>query len=551
MRRTPAEGSPRRLELAAALALSVGAAWLQWEFRARAGGLWRDEVSSVNVAGARGASEFWRVTANNSNPVLHPVALALAGGLDERLLSDAGLRGLGLLTGLALLAALWWGAAATGAGPPLLATALLAMSPAAVVATAMVRPYGLGALATLAHFVLTWRLLRRPSGAACALAALAAVLSVHALYQTPSLVAAVGLAGAYAARRSGDRRAARLCLLALVPAAATCLPYLPILSASREWLELVSEAGPGTVVPYFLLALGGPSPSAAAPWLAGLPIGLTLAAARLASPGRDEFDPARKELAAYASAALVLSLGYFALFAVTGFSTGPWNFLPFLALAAVSLDCLAASLAAPIRRARAPLALIAGLAAFGPAWEAARAPLGNMREAALRLSERVGERDLVIVNPWFYAISFRRYYRGAAPWVTVPPIDDFTVHRYDLVRARMGEPDPMAPALTAARGVLAKGGAVWLLGTVELYEGEPPAVRPAPDPAWGWRELPYINAWSWQLGHLLRELGGTPELALAPPRRTLPSQVEWVPLLRVPARGAVPNSAPARRRSVP
>lgn len=551
MARASAEGGARRVELASAVALTLGAAWLQWEFRARAGGLWRDEVSSVNVAGARGASELWRITANNSNPVLHPVALALAGAVDERLLSDSGLRWLGFATGLALLTALWLGAAATGAGPPLLATALLGVSPAAVVAAAMVRPYGLGALASLAHFVLTWRLLRRPSGRACALASVAATLSAHALYQAPSLVAAVGLAGAFAARRSGSPRAARLCLLALIPAAATCLPYLPILAASREWLELVAEAGPGTVLPYFILSLGGPSASAAAPWLAGLLIGLTLAAACLSAPGLGELDPSRKDLAVYVSAVLVLSLGYFALFAVTGFSTGPWNFLPFLALAAVSLDCLASSLAAPLRRARAPLATLAALAAFGPALAAARAPLGNMREAALRLNSRAGERDLVVVNPWFYAIGFRRYYRGAAPWITVPPIDDFTVHRYDLVRARMREPDPMAPALAAARACLAKGGAVWLLGSVELFEGEPPPVRPAPDPDWGWRELPYINAWSWQLGHLLRKSGGPPELVLAPPRRTLPSQVEWVPLLRVPSSGPIPNRGAIRRFVVP
>jgi len=71
-------------------------------FLTHAGGLWRDEVNTINLASRRSLGEI----ANDSFPIFMPLMVRVwsAMGLGE---SDMELRLLGVIIGLGILAALW------------------------------------------------------------------------------------------------------------------------------------------------------------------------------------------------------------------------------------------------------------------------------------------------------------------------------------------------------------------------------------------------------------------------------------------------------------
>ena len=68
----------------------------------------------------------------------------------------------------------------------------------------------------------------------------------------------------------------------------------------------------------------------------------------------------------------------------------------------------------------------------------------NMDLIARSLSKAVNKKDLIVVNPWYCGISFQYYYSGAAPWTTLPALQDHSFHCYDTVIQLMMKPNQMA-----------------------------------------------------------------------------------------------------------
>jgi hypothetical protein len=132
---------------------------------------------------------------------------------------------------------------------------------------------------------------------------------------------------------------------------------------------------------------------------------------------------------------------------------------------------------------------------------------------ARQLESAVERRDLVVVNPWWLGLTFARYYHGSAPWQTLPPIEHLTVHRYDLLRARMMSAAPLAPLHAAIADTLRAGGRVWLVGSFKPFfvsPGERPQILPpAPGAPSGWSDLPYANAWATQTGYFVQTTART------------------------------------------
>src|SRR5262245_633718 len=112
-RRSSSHDRPRRAdrlvqaEMVVAIAAVVAAIFFRIVFVMHAGGLWRDEVNSVNTAAATSFGELWHLAEFESLPL--PMVLLLrvwiALGLGS---SDGMLRVFGLLGGLALPAAAWF-----------------------------------------------------------------------------------------------------------------------------------------------------------------------------------------------------------------------------------------------------------------------------------------------------------------------------------------------------------------------------------------------------------------------------------------------------------
>jgi hypothetical protein len=88
----------------------------------------------------------------------------------------------------------------------------------------------------------------------------------------------------------------------------------------------------------------------------------------------------------------------------------------------------------------------------------------NVDLVAARLSSEVAPNDYVIVYPFYCGTTFNRYYKGAASWTTLPPLEDYTLQRWDLFEAKMETKDPIAPVIERTVLTLQSGNRVWFVG---------------------------------------------------------------------------------------
>ncbi|HVT60866.1 MAG TPA: hypothetical protein VHR45_21020 [Thermoanaerobaculia bacterium] len=461
-----------------------------------AGALWRDEAGAVGIATLPSLRAVFAGFPHESFALAVPMAIRLytcaAGD------SDPALRRLGMAVGLAIGGALWLSARLCGRHLPLLSLALTAGSASFVVFGDSLRGYGLGSLGIVLAFAALSRLLVRP-GAWCAVAALLAVLfAVHCLLANWALVAALCAAALVTALRHGRRRVALAVLAIGVAAALSVLPYVVPLIAAAVWnVVAVDASGLGRVVG----RLGTAAGPAGAVWL--LLMGLALGAT-----AKEESTPAPARL----FCALVMLMGTAAqllLLEVLSYTPRDWYYLPLLALAAAALEPLVADLAAApwAKLARIGLALLgaAGLVAFN--MPRLRERMTNVDLVARRLATLAASDDLVLVSPWYLGISFSRYYRGPANWVTVPDIPDHRFNRYDLLKVKLAEARPLAGVMDEAQQALAAGRRVWVVGQLHVPSGAqaPTMLPPAPGAPSGWRDSPYLRSWSLQLSAFLRD----------------------------------------------
>lgn len=191
------------------------------------------------------------------------------------------------------------------------------------------------------------------------------------------------------------------------------------------------------------------------------------------------------------------------------FTPRAWYDLPLIALAGAALEPLVAGLCRTpwTRLARVALALTLAATQLPAALPRLRMRMTNADLVARRLAVAAAGGDLVVVSPWHFGISFDRYYRGPASWMTLPQVADHQMHRHDLLMARLAASHPIDDVLQAARRTLAGGHRVWLVGELRLPPPgrQPPILPPAPGTSWGWDDLPYGISWELQLGALLRD----------------------------------------------
>ena len=540
--------APRRLEWAAAAALSLFTVWAHGERLVHGGGLWRDEAAAVRLATLPSLRAVWRLFPHEAFPLAVPLAIrsftGVAGG------GDAALRIFGMLVGLAVAAALWASARAAGRTLPLLSLALLAGNAPFVVFGDSLRGYGLGSLCIVLGFAALARLLRRPGPWPATAALLAMVGAVQCLLGNAALVAALCAAAALAAiaasssdpaaaepmpasaappapamaeRRRAGRRVAFVAMNVGLAAAVSLLPYAaPLMAAARAWgMVVVYHPGLGQIVRMVGATLG----PALAAWavLAVLAVACTawtLAARRqpsgLPSPSPrspSEDRPGAAAVRLFAVLALVLGIAAQLLFQeLLAYTPRAWYDLPLLALAACALEPLIAALCrTPLARlARIALAVVLAAAMLPYELPRLRLRMTNADLVARRLASVAAPDDLVVVSPWYYGVSFDRYYRGPASWTTLPDLARHDVHRYDLVKTKLASTHPIDDVLATVQRTLSGGHRVWLVGQLRLPPpGQaPPVLPPAPASPAGWHDFPYVQSWALQLGAMLRAHAG-------------------------------------------
>src|ERR1700724_1060855 len=495
--------APRRLEWAAAALLSLFTVWAHGERLVHGGGLWRDEAAAVRMATLPSLRAIWRLFPHEAFPLAVPLAIRSFIGVADS--GDGALRVFGMLVGLAVAAALWVSARAAG----LVAALCTAAGLAAVVAVAAVAAVAAPPAPATAKRPRTGR---RVAFVAINIGLAAAVSLLP--YAAPLMAArAWSVVVVY---HPGLRQIVRMVGATLGPALAAWAVLAVLAVAGTAWTLAVRRRPSGN------RQGDTPGQDASVPVSGATASGSTGARATESllpsrsshsSPRPSEDRPGADALRLFAVLALVLGIAAQLLFQeFLAYTPRAWYDLPLLALVACALEPLVAALCRTPLARLARVALAVALAAAMLPYELPRLRLRmtNADLVARRLASMAAPDDLVVVSPWYYGVSFDRYYRGPASWTTLPDLAEHDVHRYDLVKAKLAAPHPIDDVLAAAQRTLSGGHRVWLVGQLRLPPpGQVPAVLPpAPASPAGWHDFPYVESWALQLGAMLRAHAG-------------------------------------------
>jgi hypothetical protein len=486
-----------------AILLTAAAVPLHFFSLTQVGGLWRDEIAIVSIATTPSWAETFRSLPYDHCPIVFPAVVRTwtALGLAS---TDTGFRVLGLCIGLFLMTSFWAASRMMGKGLPLLSLSLVALNPLVIRYGDTIRGYGLGMTFILLTMGLIWRFIERPNVRRGLLAGVGAVVSVQTLYQNAFFLLAICIAGMVVCLRQRQPSKAVGVLGVGFVAALSLLPYVnPIRNAQSWWV--VSQFGASLAHSLDLLSeLTGPFLNV---WLvvAVLAVALSINQAFIQGSGQDK-PHAWEDLPLFGSIALVLgAIGFGVFIKLSGLPTQVWYYIPALCFTVLCCDVILSRTSPPTTIGVLLLATYV-LVISPSAYSALRWRQTNGDLVAAQVSKAAGPNDLIIVHPWHNGLTFAYYYRGVAPWTTLPPIGDYRFHRYDLIKAKLQMTNAIVPVLERVETTLRSGNRVWVVGQLHMpppYIEMPGSPPPAPNSRSGWFDGPYFDAWGSQFGYLL------------------------------------------------
>jgi hypothetical protein len=321
---------------------------------------------------------------------------------------------------------------------------------------------------------------------------------VQTLYVNAVLLLAMGAAAAIIAVRRRRWRRAFLILGIDGLAALSLVPYIQPLQRTKDW-DVINH------IPEFGLSLFWSKLSAAlasavsgAQWLWAA-LAVVVVVGVLAQSYRISSEIRRaKDADLFCFITLSISIpAYFGFLKILSYRTQPWYYVALMGLMAVTLEGVLIILAErwPKYTLRLPIAAAIALWSFLPTWRAMHVRQTNLDLIAARLKESSGAADTILVAPWYFGITFQRYYDGSSPWITLPPISDHKMHRYDLLKAQMAASNPMGPVFDAMTSSLRSGNRVWIVGGLSFPPpgSSPRVLAPAPQESFGWDEDTYAD----------------------------------------------------------
>ena len=504
----PSAARLQRVELLLAIVLTLGLIGLHCMALFSAGPLWRDEISSLTLATKPTWREVWSTLVYDPFPALFFTTLrtwhALFGG------TDFVLRVLGCLIGLICLAGFWISARWTNRGTPLLALALLGLSPTLIVWGDSLRPYGLAVFSILLAYAGFWLAINEPRPINVLLATAAAVLAAQAIFTNAPLLLACGVSAAIVAARRRQWRRALIALGIGAVAALSLMPYASVLRATTDWAEIRKAPLPMAahleVLREAVLNAGSITVWL---WITAAVIAIALALVSQIRPASGGTARDQRDLRLYSIVAGLLgSVATLMFFQRLQWPSNIWYFLPMLALAAIAIDRIldfgSASSAGIILRLVLCVACV--LSSVTAAFTKVQVRASNLDVIASVLEKHAGKEDLIVIYPFVDGITFSRYYHGAAPFVTIPKIDDLSLHRWDQLVEQARHENAIAPLLARVNETLRSGHQVWVATTFSLTApaGPPPAVHPLRDSA-PHRIGYFLGGWGEQFVANLRE----------------------------------------------
>jgi hypothetical protein len=473
-----------RIGLGICMMATVIAVCLHVVYLTHAGALWRDEASGVQLVNSTDPSLRWW-PAHDAFPVFFFALVRVwsALGLDA---TDFTLRILGFLIGLGVLGAIWLNARLLGLRWPFISLGLLAANLALVRWGDSLRAYGCGCLFIMLALGLVWKLVRTPGRSSFLTASLAAILSVQTLYQNAFLVLAACLAGCAVCARHRQWKTAALVLSVGLLAAVSLVPYVPLLVHSQDYNALFKMGfQPDRVWATLAFALGADLKWPLWGWFGLAPLVLGAGWAALLEQGKGS-PVGFQDLPVFAVSALVAGIAlFFAFLRLSEFPTQPWYFLPLMAFAASAMDGALANWCRQFRAWAAVFVAVMVCVAFPAILKLARYRQTNIDLIAAELHRQSKPGDLILVSPFFFGITFDRYFRGPAAWTTLPPIDDLRFHRIDLLRTGLCSKPLLQSVLDRVARTLTSGHTLWMVGDwppPQPGESAPPDLPDPPPP---------------------------------------------------------------------
>jgi hypothetical protein len=490
-----------RLEIFTSVLLLGWAMVLQGCFFLSAGALWRDEANSLLQAQLPTVKEIWSTLQYDSFPILYPLFLRWWIGFSW-IAQDLGIRLSGALVGLIFLSSLWFIPRSQKNRIPMVSILLLSASPLFISEIQSVRPYGIGLLGLLWLFGCMGRYLLSPAAVWLWLGSMASVIAVQSSYANALFVGVLSVAASSTALIRRRRWAAVFVWIPAFGAALSLFPYLNTLRRAGSWVAMVQYRVDWKLfweglIRAFSLAFP-------AVWIAAVVAAVICGTRRR----QTKSDPATYEstLALYATIAAALGvavqLAFIELIKVPPF---PRYFLASLLLIACAADLW---LQQADIRVRVLTVLCALLLVAWPSWTFLRQRRTNVDQVAAVLSREAAKDDLIVISPWFLHTSFQLYYRGSSCWITIPPLQQGPIMRYDLIMQAMLQPDPGSGIARALHAALDRNAAVWFVSQVNAKDAlvsaapQAPGVPQNPD---GHDYVRFRSFWEREIHYRLKE----------------------------------------------
>ena len=479
-----------------------------------AGALWRDEAATLQLAQMPTVGEIAANFQHEAFPI--PFPLLIRGYTAVFGSSDASLRWFGFAVGFAILAAAWFNSRALGDCGPLVFLILFGLNATFLIFGTSLRGYGLGCVFLILTIGLTAKAVQEPTTANAIAATIAAIASVQFMINAIPLIAAIAISAAFV---FALQKQYRLAVIVCVCAGICALSFVPYLHSylSADWnIVLKYPTDLSSLWDKLRLALQEYGLATAILWYVGIPAVIIAAVSRWWMLRREEASAEANVLAFLICVALLSILAYYAFLKTLSYATRSWYYLPLLCAVAAAIDLACAILARAqwFRIVRLLFAAVALTLLPLSLWNAVHERLTDIDIVAQKLEQEAGPNDLIVLNPWHFAPSFNRYYHGSTPWITVPTMSEHRVHRYDLMKAKMMEDDPLSDVRARIEQTLQSDHRVWIVGGARPLDPSMPRLGPAPNPYFGWAG--YMSFWSMEIGSFLGAHTRSGEVVLEP-----------------------------------
>jgi hypothetical protein len=510
MSRTRAEVLARRIAIAVAAIGSAGAVILNIVFGLHAGGLWRDEVNSLNVATMASLPELWANLSFDSAPALFFLLLRIVAGVPAAA-SDGELRAFGVAIGLLVIAAIWLNARWFHYRWPLISLALIAFNPMVIRYADSIRAYGLGMVLALLCLGTMWRFAERATAPRAVAALIAGVLSVHTLYYNSFLLFATCVGACAVCLRRRAYKSVLVILSIGAAAAGSLLVYLPAIrnvGATNFFWKV--DFTPRLFFDTLSETLGSALPYGTWVWAAFFVVAIAAGGWSLLDRPANQAVRASKDPVIFGMVTLTVgTAAYVAFLFHLSYMTRPWYYVVFIAFVATCMEIIVGALPSRQTLCRCGCAIVLIALSAQPACTALRPRQTNIDAIARQLEATATADDLILINSWIYGLPFRRYYHGPATCGTIPPVEDLRSQRMDLVYRQMMFQAPMRPVLEKMEETLRAGHTIWLIGALRFVDrGQTPLAQPPPSDS---RSSPggFFQAWSEQAAFVVQNHAAT------------------------------------------